>query len=734
MLSFYGMRKFLQIARYLILAGIFFIPFTPLIVSKSLFFPFITGKNFFFRIIVEIIFGLWVILAAYDKRYRPQRSWLFCFLAAFVFISLLSTIFGVNPYRSFWSNYERMEGLLAHLHILAYFVVLISALKTEKLWKYFFHVSLGVAAIIGIYGLLQIGGKLAIHQSDNRLDATLGNASYLAVYMLFHFFLAALYFFKEKEWYRWFYVPLATLYALIMYYTATRGTILGFVGGVILAAILAVFSSEDKRVKKSSFVFLAIAAALLFGFYFARNSNFIKNSLVLSRFSNISLEETTTQSRFVIWKMSWEGFKERPILGWGPENYNILFNKYYEPVLWKQEPWFDRAHNVFFDRLTTNGIFGLLAYLGLFGSATYYLLFRRKRFGFSVAESSILVSLLAAYFFHNLFVFDNIVSFILFFAVLACVHFRATSGGEDSNEYLTDDADNYKKHFLVSVAVIAVTFSIYYVNVPAMLTANNLLGAFEETSQKNIKGAFDKFEKALSYNSFGTTETREHLSNFAGQVYSAPSLEQDFKDKVFQRTVSEMENQIERFPNDVRYLIFLASLYNKGGQYDKAIELEEKAINLSPKKQQLYFELGGSHISKGEYGRATNVLKTAFEFDPTYDEARIIYAISLVYSGNIDSADKLLEERFGTFLIADRRLVNAYSFAGRSERLAPVWEGIVKENPNNPQYRVSLAAAFMKISERAKAIEQLEAAIELEPNFKQQGEYYINEIKAGRNP
>ena len=58
----------------------------------------------------------------------------------------------------------------------------------------------------------------------------------------------------------------------------------------------------------------------------------------------------------------------------------------------------------------------------------------------------------------------------------------------------------------------------------------------------------------------------------------------------------------------------------------------------------------------------------------------------------------------------------------------------MEQNPSNAQYRVSLAAGYLRINERMKAIEQLQKSIEIESKFKQQGEYYINEIKAGRNP
>ena len=144
-------------------------------------------------------------------------------------------------------------------------------------------------------------------------------------------------------------------------------------------------------------------------------------------FARISLTETTTESRLTIWKMSWQGFKEKPVFGWGQENFNLVFNKYYEPILYKQEPWFDR-YNVFFDRLTTNGIFGLLSYIGLLGAALYYLWAKRKNTGLSVEDSAIFGSMFIAYFFNNLFVFDNLISLILFATFLAYVSFRSKIG------------------------------------------------------------------------------------------------------------------------------------------------------------------------------------------------------------------------------------------------------------------------------------------------------------------
>ncbi len=166
----------IRLIRYGLLGGIFLVPFIPLIITPALFFPFITGKNFAFRIITEILLALWLILLFKDASYRPKKSWLLVSIAAFVSVIALADIFGENFSKSFWSNYERMEGLVTHLHLLAYFLVLSSVLITEKLWTRFFQTSLAVSLVMAGYGFLQLAGKILINQggtwrchgSDNR--------------------------------------------------------------------------------------------------------------------------------------------------------------------------------------------------------------------------------------------------------------------------------------------------------------------------------------------------------------------------------------------------------------------------------------------------------------------------------------------------------------------------------------------------------------------------------------
>ena len=162
--------------RLIVLSGIFALPFIVFIVAQSLFFPFITGKNFAFRIIVEIITGAYLALALANPSFRPKRSWLLGLFALFVIVVAVADLLCVAPFKSFWSNYERMDGWVTLAHLFLYFLTASSVLNTERLWRTFWHVSLSVSAAVGIYGLLQLAGFASLNpgfSSLSRIDARL---------------------------------------------------------------------------------------------------------------------------------------------------------------------------------------------------------------------------------------------------------------------------------------------------------------------------------------------------------------------------------------------------------------------------------------------------------------------------------------------------------------------------------------------------------------------------------
>lgn len=669
-----------KILRWGVIGGLYLIPFLPLIVASQSYFPFITGKNFAFRALVEIVFALWLILLIRDKDYRPRASYLLWSVVALLGVTTLATIFSVNPYRSFWSNYERMGGLISLLHVGAYFVVLISVLKTKLAWLRLALVNMGANWIIIIYGLLQLAGKLEIHQGGVRLDATLGNAAYLAVYLLFNIFILVYLVFNSREvvW-RSLFIITAFFNFVLLYYTATRGALLGLVVGVLVSLMLFVFFGGGK-LRKLSLGLLIALFALGGVFWLAKDSNFVTSSPVLSRFASISLTEATTESRFLIWNMSLQGFKENPVLGWGPENYSQVFSKYYNPLMWRQEPWFDRSHNIFLDWLIDAGLLGLLVYLSLFAFAFYYIWRQREKLGYG---AYVLVGLLVAYLFQNIFVFDNLISYILFFSLLAYLHHLSS----DKNEEEVGDVKQLKNYKqikrqdtsdgalapVVSVVVVIILFvGLYYFNYQPYIVSRDLIKAIHP-QLLNPEQSLEMFNSIFNRNTFGSGEAREQLVNKSYGILSNPQISNETKMAYAKLVDEQAEKHLSLYQNDARSNLLLGSFYSMTNRPERGFALLQQAVNLSPKKQPILIELATAYVRAENANLALATAKQAYDLNNNYPEARKMYAIVAFLTGQNNLGQELIAPiRDQAEYYQDSRFVNIYRELGRNDLLQEI--------------------------------------------------------------
>ena len=744
--------------RYIALAGIFALPFIVFIIAQSLFFPFITGKNFAFRIIVEVMAGAWLALALINPAYRPRRLWLLAAFATFVIVIALADAFGVNPSKSFWSNFERMDGWITLAHLFLYFVVASVVLNTEKLWRSFFQTSLAISAIVGVYAFLQLFGIASLNpgfSSAARLDATFGNPIYLAAYMLFHVFLAALLLAQlwQKGYFRT-YTPLVFLYGgvfvldtIILFLTGTRGAILGLVGGTILATLLFILRGRDsgraRQVATGIVVFILVLAG---GLYLARDQSWVKDAPILSRLATISLSESTARARMMNWGTAWKGVLERPILGWGQENFAIVFNKYYDPHMYAQEQWFDRVHNVVFDWLVAGGALGLLTYLSLFVFALRYIWRRgtsstslpaaqaRAQAGsFSLPEQSILTGLLAAYFFHNLFVFDNIMSYVLFVSVLAFIAFRTGEATNASRLFPLPLIPARAFPIVIAVAIVAVWGAAWFVNAKPLAANRALLQALAPHSE-GIAENLEYFEKAVSYNSFGTQEAREQLVQATAQLARVAEIPIETKQKFVEAAVREMTLQAESSPLDPRFPLFLGSLLNTYGFYAESEKVLARTRLLSPTKQTILFEVAANALARGDTELALQVFKEAFELAPEFHDARIYYAAAAIRAEQDKLADEILAPLIPSGSAADVRIAASYVARKRYDKIIVIWEAYLKVHPENTQGYFTLAASYYAAGSSQKAIAQLEKAAEIDPSLEDQVKTLIQGIRDGTTP
>lgn len=729
------LRDFL---RLFVLTGIFATPFIGLYVAGSMFFPFITGKNFAFRIIVEAILGAWVFLMFLDSTYRPKFSWVLVAAGTFLAVMTVADFMGVNPHRSFWSNYERMEGLITLAHLFLYFIIAGSVMATERMWNWFWRTSLCASMIVATNAFLQLAGKADIHQSATRLDATFGNSAYLAVYALFHVFLAMFLFVRERStnpW-RYLYPVIAVVNVAVLYFTQTRGSFLGLVGGTFLALLLVAFFDKEHTQWKRYAIGGLVGVVVLIGLFVQfRDAQWIQKSPTLQRIASISLSDSTTQSRFMIWQMSLDGFKERPILGWGQDNFLYVFSKYYNPKMWNQEPWFDRSHDVFFDWLIAGGILGLLSYLSLFGAILYYLWFAKKKH-LSVLERSILTGMLAGYFIHNIFVFDNLTSYIIFFAFLGYIHtLHAEEKAEPAQKKKRDERLEAGDVAIMSIVIFALTAGMIYMvnirNIDANMALIKSISPDGVMVPDGKGGEKIALKDVLDQDLFGSGEALEQLVQFAVQA-TDPRVPENVRQDFYDLTASEFDKQLAKDPTNLRTQSFAATFYARFGQYEQALEHFKIALELSPKRQSTYLDLGMMFVAKGDYAQAEEVTKTGYELETANTDSRIAYATALVYNKKFDEEAALMASVADSPTPYDNRILNAYSVTGKHDKvIALVRAKIARGYATSRDYLI-LGSTYAKLGQKENALAAVEKAMELDPSLKEQGAAYIEQIKAGK--
>lgn len=728
-----------KVLRGIVLAGAFALPFVCLLVTSSLFFPYITGKNFAFRIIVEVMAAAWLALAIIYPDYRPRRSWVLGSLAIFVVIIGIADVFGMYAFKSLWSNFERMDGWVTLAHLLLYTVVVTSVIQTEKMWRWLLWTTLGVSAYVSLYGLLQVSGQVAlglggVQGLSGRIDATFGNPIYLAVYMLFHIFIAAMLW--AQQWVEKgpgrrltlsiVYGSIILLDTAALFLTGTRGTMLGLIGGTLLTAlIMLVLARNSRNVWRASAAAVVGILVLIGGFLLVKDQAWVQKIGFLQRLASISLTDQTVESRFVNWSIAWNGVKERPILGWGQENYALVFDKYYDPRMYKQEPWFDRVHNIVFDWLVAGGFLGLFAYLSVFVAALWALW---RSGGFSIAERALLTGLLAGYFVHNFFVFDNVTSYILFGTILAFIAYRASAAQRAKRIMGDEQRPTRYLPFVAAGCTALLLFASWGVNQRALAANRLLLKAI--SGQGDPTTILENFRASIDYGTIGTQEGREQLAQLAAGIANA-DVSQETKRAFFELAENEIRMQEEESPLDARFPLFLGMLYDAYGLTEEAGAAFERALSLSPKKQAIMFLLAQNAQKRGDDAATLGYFRQAYELEPESRESALYFASTLIFSGNAAEAERVLAPLIESGEAADTRILAAYRSVGQVGRAAPLWEARVLAEPTDGQAYFTLAAIHYLSGNRAAAIEALEDAKKAIPGIAADADSVIEQIRSG---
>lgn len=734
---------------------------TPFVMVSSFFFPFITGKAFYFRILVELMACTYLIYALFDKSVWPKKSVISITMSIFLIVLGISTLLSTDPLRSFWSNYERMEGYILFLH-LGFFFLVASAVMKYSLgwWKWFFRSSLVMSVLIGIDAFRDFYSDP--NHVGYRIFGNLGNSSYLGVYALASFFICLFFIVrklhikdnhtKDGQWVSFLIYSLIGIFNLVVLFnTGTRGSFIGLVIGLACASVLIVlFEKKNKILRNTGVVLIVIALLFISTLGASKESQFVKKSDMLSRFAELvtfdfkGILENQGKARSLLWNIAWEGVKEKPVFGWGLENFHYVFAEHYTPAMSEQEHWFDRSHNVFMDWMIGAGVVGLLSYLALFGSAGFILWRKREEDlkvpgAMSIAERAVISGGLIAYLCHNIFVFDNLTSYILFFAVLAFLHQYSIRHVKIDNR--STGIQNLWLIICICILVPVLTIYVLYKTEIRPIQANiELIQALRDrrldskTNQVVAISPTERFQSlkdSIAMHTMTNSEQIEQLAERGSDIVNSSTISVQDRMNAHAYVVDQFNQAIQRTPKDPRPIFFYAIYLVRIGSLEEASKISAQTLSLSPQKIPFINFQAMIENQLKHNDIFLELASTSHALAPKNEESRNLYIAALAANQRFDEAESLASSTMAVY-ISDWNIIKSYIENKQSNRIINLIKRQIEAEPNQLDLRSSLAATYARLGNTQAALQELATMKRLAPQFTAQIDKLIADVKNGK--
>ncbi len=288
-------------------------------------------------------------------------------MLAYVASAGVSTVFAANANLAFFGSYGRLEGLLTIGAYAALFWLTVQSLSSAAGARGVIKALLAGAFVVSLVAVLQaVAGAVALDPTSSvaRASATFGNSNALAAYLAMVLPLAVNEFLSATSTSdRIVAGNVVAMVAIALVLTFGRG---GWVGGAVGVMIVIVATRPSRRrvlLMAAAAVGLvaAIPAAIALlgggGAHVAQAAA----ARVLTLFDPTA---GTGAIRLHIWKDTLGLIASRPLLGYGPDNFGLVFPAF-QTGSWSRLSLIDESHSEVLQIAATQGFVGLAAFAWL---------------------------------------------------------------------------------------------------------------------------------------------------------------------------------------------------------------------------------------------------------------------------------------------------------------------------------------------------------------------------------
>lgn len=687
----------------------------PLVVGSSYaIFPFIFPKAIYFEIVTGLLTAVFVPLVIWNRSYRVKNIYLYT-LGMYVIILGLTGIFAHDPTRAFWSNHERMTGIVFIWYTILFsvLVTLFFSIYTKKL-RGFLSYLVGVSVVVALTGIYQRIDYGFLMGQGGRVAGTFGNPIYLGGFSAQLALIAGyLGYINRKKPIVWWYGTAVVINVIALYLSGTRSAFAGLAVALMIIGIYGAYKVWNAGKKRLVIIATGICVGLIALLFIVPARIPALQSSLLVRLTNVSgALDSTGSTRLIAWGIAIKGFKERPLLGWGPENFYYVFNKFYNPkslTFGTYETWFDHAHNAVFDVLVTQGILGFVAYLAQYAIIFWMCIKTRSEDENENLLSIVLLAIFVLHFVHNFFVFDHPGSYAEFYAfggIVAArfIFWQRSQVGQPQPSIKESASPSRMPGYIVSVFAVLATI---YVTVPSV-RQNYLDLKAQQTAAIDLSLSQEYFKQAIAINGPHTADVLLDVGRIAqkiplkldnNQLFLSVPRFNDF----FKFALNSLDQLITTYePDSLLGVLIKAQLLMNVAQLgdSSAVGPAEAAFKyataLSPDRQQIAYTWAQLKLFSGDIAGAKQLLESANAKEPTIGLGHWYLAVLLIDSEPAQAAVELDLAEKNNFPIKNptNKPITAliYFRAGQYEKAAQIFTALLDDSSTG-QWDIQLIQA-----------------------------------------
>lgn len=641
------MKKFFRGALYV------FIALFPFVLYEGYLFNGTATRSINTVIFVEIIallFGIG-LLTNRENRLSFFRSPVTLSLGLLLVVLFISSLTGVDFQTSFWSKATRTAGLFYFIHCALLYCLFWVAFDKENDLRTFIKVFLVSAGLFSVASVFGQEGTKWLFASKPWEGLTIGNSTFAGMYLYSAFMLSVYYVFTlsndSKKWWKYFLPAIFVLNPYLVNFDIFRGAAnilenpLSVVGSAQASSLTLFFSiiilafflliSKIKRPKIRQIILFTSVGVGLILFSLGVQSLLTQGGKV----QELYLKQASA-TRPIMWQFSKQAISERPLFGWGGDNFDRVFQEYYPATILELknggEAWLDRAHNIFVDQTIESGYVGmsvyLIVYLVLIGCLLYVIV--RSKNQKDIIFATILLVYFAGHMLELQTAFDTTITYVplVFFSVMTGHLFQKTRKIEfpkKSNDINLPIFGQYSFGvFLVGVSI----FLFCVGTVPIMKS---------QAANGNIRRVGSSEKRALLYPVLFSSPLDPGAflwrtsNDIQRGVSLSPKMIEDQKSRdalkvEIEVIVSEYEKYLQNHPDDYRAILNLADMYIYQRLFDvnnleKAQKVLDHAIVLVPQSPQPYWMKSVAYLYQAKFKEARESAKSGFDLNPGIEES-----------------------------------------------------------------------------------------------------------------